>query len=147
MRGQHLYKNPAIEVCGHCRLLLPWLGVLSWLFSNPGLKNCWHGSGYWTCNLRSSFWVRCPWPHSYGNPYCISCGTIMNPLRYKFVFPWLFPTRYYPGFSLGWWCLSRGSWMRVDHNCELICQPNPGISQSNWKFLVPQIQGRLIKFI
>jgi len=32
MRVQHLYKSPAIEVFGHCRFLLPLLGVPCWLF-------------------------------------------------------------------------------------------------------------------
>jgi len=41
--NQHLYKSPAIEVYGHCRLLLPWLRVPCWFFCNQGLKNCWHG--------------------------------------------------------------------------------------------------------
>jgi len=32
MNDQHLYKNPAIEVYGHCRLLLPRLRVHCWNF-------------------------------------------------------------------------------------------------------------------
>jgi len=43
MHNQHLYTSLAIEVYGHCRLLLPWMRVPSWFFCNPGLKNCWHG--------------------------------------------------------------------------------------------------------
>jgi len=44
MHDQHLYKIPAIEVYGHCRLLLPWQRVpYFWFCCNPGLKNCWHG--------------------------------------------------------------------------------------------------------
>jgi len=44
MGNQHLYKSPAIEVYGSCRLLPPWLRVPSWFyFFNPGLKNCWLG--------------------------------------------------------------------------------------------------------
>jgi len=38
-----LYKSPAIEVYGHCRLQLPWLRVTCWFFCNSELKNCWHG--------------------------------------------------------------------------------------------------------
>jgi len=30
MRDQHLYKSPAIEVYGHCRLLLPWYLLYIW---------------------------------------------------------------------------------------------------------------------
>jgi len=42
MRNQHLYKSPAIEVYGRCRLLLPWLRVPCW-FLQSKLKNCGHG--------------------------------------------------------------------------------------------------------
>jgi len=42
MSDQYLYKSPALEVYGHCRLLLPWLRVPYWFFCNSGLKNCWH---------------------------------------------------------------------------------------------------------
>jgi len=43
------WSTPLSESChkhvyGHCRLVLPWLVVPCWLFCNPGLKNCWHGS-------------------------------------------------------------------------------------------------------
>jgi len=37
----YLYKSPAIEVYGHCRLLLPWLRVPCWFLCNLGLKNNW----------------------------------------------------------------------------------------------------------
>jgi len=43
MQDQHLFKSPAMEVYGFCRLQLPWLRVPSWFFFYPGLKNCWHG--------------------------------------------------------------------------------------------------------
>jgi len=44
MRDQRLYKSLAIEVYGHCRLLLPWKRVPCWFFFfNPGLKDRWHG--------------------------------------------------------------------------------------------------------
>jgi len=48
MRNQRLYKSPAIEVYGRCRLLLSWLRVPSWFFWN----------GDWTHNLWSLFSVR-----------------------------------------------------------------------------------------
>jgi len=43
MHDQDLYKSPAIEVYGHCRLLLPWLRVD--FVCNPGLKNWWLSRG------------------------------------------------------------------------------------------------------
>jgi len=43
MHDQHFYKSPAIEVYGHCRLLLPKLRVPCWFFSQSGIENCWHG--------------------------------------------------------------------------------------------------------
>jgi len=38
MRDQQLYKSPAIEVHGHCRLLLPWLRVPCWFFLQSGVE-------------------------------------------------------------------------------------------------------------
>jgi len=43
MRDQHLFRSPAIEIHGYCRLLQPWLRVPCWFFCNLGLKNFWHG--------------------------------------------------------------------------------------------------------
>jgi len=60
MSNQHLYKSPAIEIYGHCRLLLPWLRLPCWFFLQSGEEKllAWE-SGDWTHNLRSLFSVRC----------------------------------------------------------------------------------------
>jgi len=51
MRDQHLYKSPAIDVYGHCRLLLPWLRVSCWFFLQSGVEKllAWV-AGDWTHN-------------------------------------------------------------------------------------------------
>jgi len=63
MRDKHLYKSPAIEVYGNCRLLLSWLGVSCWFFCNPGVKNFWDGPRIepTTLDLSSQFSVRGLW--------------------------------------------------------------------------------------
>jgi len=55
MRDQHLFKSPAIEVYGHCRLLYypGWEWVPCWFFCNLGLKNCWPGIEPTTLDLSS----------------------------------------------------------------------------------------------
>jgi len=52
MHDEHLYKSPAIEVCGHCRLLLPWLRCQVDLFSQYRVEILlsW-AAGDWTHNL------------------------------------------------------------------------------------------------
>jgi len=44
MRDQHLYKSPAIEVCGHFTdsYYPDWEYLVNFFF-NTGLKHCWHG--------------------------------------------------------------------------------------------------------
>jgi len=67
MRNQHLDKSPAIEVYGHCRLLLPWPSVSCWFFLQSRVEKLLAGD--WTHNLRYLFSVSCLWPLSHGDPY------------------------------------------------------------------------------
>jgi len=62
MCDQHLYQSPAIEVCGHCRLLLPWLRVPCWSFLQSGIEKLLEWPGVWTVDLRFFYSVRCLWP-------------------------------------------------------------------------------------
>jgi len=68
MHDQHLYKNPTIEVYGHCRLLLPWLRVPCWFFLQSRVEKWvagWLGIEPATTDLSSQLgFSSIPWPTS-----------------------------------------------------------------------------------
>jgi len=84
MLDQHLFKSPAKEVYGHCRLLLPWLRVPSLFFWQLRVEKllAW-AAGDWTHNLKSLFSVRCLWPLSHGNPWGVYKLNVYSVLKFE----------------------------------------------------------------
>jgi len=143
-----LYKSPAIEFYGHCRLLLPRPRVPCFLFQSWVEKLLAWPAGDWTHDLRSWFSVMCLWPLSYSDPNVDIF--ILFILWWQHCFHNFFP-KFSTHFSIKLWLFPEKNPWHFTFFCPFfdedarhkVVRKNPFMNTENWNLFSPQIIGKV----